>query len=264
MRSVTPGDFIYIEAVSSTEWLCKVLTPMNSGWFIKPSGSEVAIAPSVAWGDITGTLSDQTDLQAELDGKADVSHNHTLSDIADLVTTEIGWQVTHGFYLNTLFGEAGSETEVTDTDGFPYFPSSPGFMTSTPSAFTAKYPFLYDNVHKCFQWYDATISRWMNAREFYPHTDISDGTMTLVLGYGSADLAINQNTTFSTSERLLGRQMVARIKATGVGPWSLTWPGWTWVTPAPASLATGKTLILRLYCWGTNDSDVSAEAFVEA
>lgn len=264
VRSVTPGDFIYIEAVSSTEWLCKVLTPMNSGWFIKPSGSEVAIAPSVAWGDITGTLSDQTDLQAELDGKADVSHNHTLSDIADLVTTEIGWQVTHGFYLNTLFGEAGSETEVTDTDGFPYFPSSPGFMTSTPSAFTAKYPFLYDNVHKCFQWYDATISRWMNAREFYPHTDISDGTMTLVLGYGSADLAINQNTTFSTSERLLGRQMVARIKATGVGPWSLTWPGWTWVTPAPASLATGKTLILRLYCWGTNDSDVSAEAFVEA
>ncbi len=29
------------------------------------------------WGDITGTLSDQTDLQSALDGKADTGHNHT-------------------------------------------------------------------------------------------------------------------------------------------------------------------------------------------
>lgn len=31
---------------------------------------------SVAWGDITGTLSDQTDLQAALDAKADIDHTH--------------------------------------------------------------------------------------------------------------------------------------------------------------------------------------------
>jgi hypothetical protein len=34
---------------------------------------------SGAWGAITGTLSDQTDLQAELDGKADLAHIHTIA-----------------------------------------------------------------------------------------------------------------------------------------------------------------------------------------
>ena len=33
------------------------------------------------WGSITGTLSDQTDLQTALDGKSDTGHTHALSDI---------------------------------------------------------------------------------------------------------------------------------------------------------------------------------------
>jgi len=36
------------------------------------------------WGEITGTLSDQTDLQVALDAKAAFSHTHTESDILDL------------------------------------------------------------------------------------------------------------------------------------------------------------------------------------
>lgn len=36
---------------------------------------------SAAWGDITGTLSNQTDLQSALDGKAASSHNHAASAI---------------------------------------------------------------------------------------------------------------------------------------------------------------------------------------
>lgn len=35
------------------------------------------------WGSITGTLSDQTDLQSALNAKANTSHTHTLSDITD-------------------------------------------------------------------------------------------------------------------------------------------------------------------------------------
>jgi hypothetical protein len=38
----------------------------------------------VAWGNISGLLSDQTDLQSALDGKANASHTHTESDITDL------------------------------------------------------------------------------------------------------------------------------------------------------------------------------------
>ena len=36
-----------------------------------------------AWGDITGTLSNQTDLQTALDAKADTTHTHAISDITD-------------------------------------------------------------------------------------------------------------------------------------------------------------------------------------
>lgn len=36
---------------------------------------------ATAWGDITGTLADQTDLQSALDGKSDTGHTHPLSDL---------------------------------------------------------------------------------------------------------------------------------------------------------------------------------------
>jgi hypothetical protein len=38
-----------------------------------------------AWGDIGGTLSNQTDLQTALDAKAASSHDHVMADITDLV-----------------------------------------------------------------------------------------------------------------------------------------------------------------------------------
>ena len=38
---------------------------------------------SVAWGEVTGTLANQTDLQTALDGKATTVHTHTLTDITD-------------------------------------------------------------------------------------------------------------------------------------------------------------------------------------
>lgn len=38
---------------------------------------------TAAWGGITGTLSNQSDLQTALDGKAASSHTHTLADISD-------------------------------------------------------------------------------------------------------------------------------------------------------------------------------------
>ena len=40
-------------------------------------------AAAPAWGEITGTLANQTDLQTALDGKAATGHSHTLSDVTD-------------------------------------------------------------------------------------------------------------------------------------------------------------------------------------
>lgn len=45
-----------------------------------------------AWGDITGTLSSQTDLQTALDGKAATTHTHVISDVTGLQTALDGKQ----------------------------------------------------------------------------------------------------------------------------------------------------------------------------
>lgn len=47
----------------------------------------IAAGGSPAWGDITGTLSNQTDLQTALDGKADDSHTHAIGDVTNLQTS---------------------------------------------------------------------------------------------------------------------------------------------------------------------------------
>ena len=48
----------------------------------KLAGIEAGATADQAWGDITGTLSNQTDLQSALDGKASASHTHTEYDAA--------------------------------------------------------------------------------------------------------------------------------------------------------------------------------------
>jgi hypothetical protein len=46
------------------------------------------------WGSITGTLSNQTDLQSALDGKSSTSHTHTFSELTSKPTTLSGFGIT--------------------------------------------------------------------------------------------------------------------------------------------------------------------------
>ena len=51
---------------------------------------------SATWGNITGTLSDQTDLQAALDGKADIDHDHSATGTHfEPVTEEVEKEFCH-------------------------------------------------------------------------------------------------------------------------------------------------------------------------
>jgi hypothetical protein len=61
----------------------------SAGYFVRVNLSEdgLEFAPvdtTFEWGEITGTLTAQTDLQAALDAKADASHTHVEADITDL------------------------------------------------------------------------------------------------------------------------------------------------------------------------------------
>lgn len=69
----------------------------NIGQFFAGGGSA-----SVAWGGITGTISDQTDLQALLDGKLSKSSN--LSDLSSVTTARSNIGIGSGYVLVTHGG----------------------------------------------------------------------------------------------------------------------------------------------------------------
>ena len=69
------------------------------------------IGAGAAWGDITGTLSNQTDLQTALNGKANSSHTHTKSQITDFPS--LATVATSGSY-NDLSNKPTIPDELSD------------------------------------------------------------------------------------------------------------------------------------------------------
>src|SRR5690606_17040719 len=68
----------------------------NASNFLRGDGTWAAPSASATWGSITGTLSNQTDLQAALDGKADDLDVTLLSAaISDLQTNKANVSHTH-------------------------------------------------------------------------------------------------------------------------------------------------------------------------
>lgn len=62
-----------------------------------PQGAQGDPGPAAAWGNITGTLSSQSDLNTVLGGKAATSHAHAISDTTGLQTALDGKQASLGF-----------------------------------------------------------------------------------------------------------------------------------------------------------------------
>src|SRR4051812_17862103 len=69
--------------------------------------------------------------------------------------------------------------------------------------------------------------------------------------------------TFTTSNRGAGKAI--RVRVVGDGSIrNLTFPGWKFIgVTMPSILSIGKTALLKLTGWGSNDSDVTAEWIVE-
>lgn len=70
----------------------------NAGKYLTTNGSVLSwatvAAGTSAWGAITGTLSDQSDLQAALNAKAAASHSHAIADVTGLQTALDGKAAT--------------------------------------------------------------------------------------------------------------------------------------------------------------------------
>lgn len=82
--------------------------------------------------------------------------------------------------------------------------------------------------------------------------------------YGLKRLDLTGNVTVSAINMQNGRNLTVRF-ASDASSRTLTWPsGWRWIgSAAPASLAASKVAMLRLWCFGTAESDVMAKWEVE-
>lgn len=83
----------------------------DTGYMYRWNGSSYTqlTDQTAIWGQVSGTLSNQTDLQTALDGKSDTGHTHTLANVTDVTASAAE--------LNTLDGITATTTELNYTDG---------------------------------------------------------------------------------------------------------------------------------------------------
>lgn len=78
-------------------------------------------------------------------------------------------------------------------------------------------------------------------------------------GSAYVTITLTGDVVFATSNRASTRAIAVKLYASG-GDRALSFPGtWVWIgSAAPTSLASGKTAVLSITCFGDNDSDIVA------
>lgn len=90
-RTTGTGDPTLVNPTQATAMLdifttvAKGLVPVSPGGtsFLRADGLWAVPVVSTAWGDISGSITDQTDLQTALNGKSNTGHTHIADDISD-------------------------------------------------------------------------------------------------------------------------------------------------------------------------------------
>ena len=193
---------------------------INGNVISAPGGGGGGGSDTVAWGNITGTLTNQTDLKNALDGKAAASHTHTKSQITDFPTIPSkvsDLQNDSGFITGVDWDDVGEKPESftpsshthgkADITDFPTIPSKvsdlqndSGFITgvawddvsSKPSTFTP-------STHTHSQYLTAVpVATTSTLGGVKPDgttiTAAADGTLSAV-GGGSASLSATYDST---------------------------------------------------------------------
>jgi hypothetical protein len=166
----------------------------NEGKYLTTDGSNVSWGDvstgAVIWGDITGVLSEQLDIQAALDAKSDSVHNHALSDISNspIVLTGNGtlYLADDGLYKPVVSSGGASLPDQTGHTG--KFLKTDGASTSWSDIPNGEFP-SYSTSEVL------TTERWINGKPIYMKT-IDGGaipaneTKVILTGIGS-DIAEN-------------------------------------------------------------------------
>jgi hypothetical protein len=117
-----------VDVVSQAEAEAGIATTVRR-WTAQRVAQAIAALASgggAVWGAITGTLSDQTDLQNALDGKSDTTHTHTASDVTDFDT-----EVANNTAVTANTAKVTNATHTGEVTGS-------GALTLGPTAITNK------------------------------------------------------------------------------------------------------------------------------
>jgi len=145
---------------------------IQANGLINPAAIDGGIGGGTAtWGGITGTLSDQTDLQTALDGKSNTGHTHIISEITNLQTALDGKSNT---------GHTHTLSEITDLASTTDLPEGTNLYYTTARANTA----IDARVNKAFVDalnVDADTLDGLNSLQFLrsDQNDTIEGTLTI-------------------------------------------------------------------------------------
>lgn len=165
---------------------------------------DLVISASAAWGGITGTLSDQTDLNTALAGKAASTHTHAQSDVTGLVSALSGKAATshtHTASDVTDFSEAVDDRVsallVAGTDISLSYNDASNTLTITSTASGGGGGAIEGNY-----------------MAFYPHHISNYDTYTLI-GVGSLTMSGSRYTPEASVGTPLGRAQRVQVRFTG-------------------------------------------------
>ena len=164
---------------------------------------DLVISASAAWGGITGTLSDQTDLNSALAGKAASTHTHAQSDVTGLVSALSGKAATshtHTASDVTDFSEAVDDRVsallVAGTDISLSYNDASNTLTITSTASGGGGGAIEGNY-----------------MAFYPHHISNYDTYTLI-GVGSLTMSGSRYTPEASVGTPLGRAQRVQVRFT--------------------------------------------------
>lgn len=194
-------------------------------------------AGAAEWGNISGTLSDQSDLLAVINDLQPLDSD--LTAIAALTTTSYGrslLELANVGALKTSLSLVKGDVGLGNVDNTS--DASKPISTATQTALDLKQGLTLDQ---------STIT----------YAGTVDLDMAVLTGKVRT-ISLTGNLTFTTSNRANGRQVAIRLICDGTNR-TLTFPaGWIFIGNKPANISASKVGVLSLTFFGSADSDCVA------
>lgn len=240
-------------------------TPPPEGALIAVRYGQALANVSAAWGGVSGTLADQSDLQSALDAKASSTHSHVaanVSDFAEAVDDRIASLLVAGANISLTYNDASNTLTIAATgSGGVAWGSISGTLSSQSdlqTALNAKAPAASPTFTGTVTMPAGTALTNPSITNFTEtrHTPAAGASFTVDLVNGTVQrFTTNANTTITLPASASGKSFVVEVAYGGAH--SITWAGggtlrWAGGSAPAATSVNGKIDRYVFACDGSN------------